>query len=290
LIGNSWRDVTKNASDCQIEVHDIVARPSQKWVDMAKNQHHCGSIVDRTGPYAECITKLGNDKIMSFFDGCKFDVFESQPDLLEAKKMACATLSALAKECKEIGSPAAQHWREHTNCPLPCTGYKMKYSFDAPACPATCADPEAPAKCTEPNTQACVCEAGFLLEAGACVKPERCGCVDKQGSYHKVATKWYSEDCSTRYRCKLIEGNPRPTIVEEAGCKDSEMCKAVDGNVICVKKPVAGGWSGFGEWSECQEFGGEEGLVQVRVRSCNNPEPKYGGACAGRAFETKQCL
>ena len=53
---------------------------------------------------------------------------------------------------------------------------------------------------------------------------------------------------------------------------------------------VAGGWTEFGEWSECQKFGADEGLVRVRVRSCTNPAPKHGGQCEGSPYETQQCI
>ena len=53
---------------------------------------------------------------MSFYEGCLFDVYESQPDLNEAKNMACSSLSALMTECREIGTPAAADWRDVTSC------------------------------------------------------------------------------------------------------------------------------------------------------------------------------
>ena len=47
-----------------------------------------------------------------------------------------------------------------------------------------------------------------------------------------------------------------------------------------------GGWSEFGEWSEC--FCG--GPVQIRARTCTNPTPDPGGAdCQGPSSETQDC-
>merc|ERR1719283_534966 len=80
---------------CEEEKHEIKARPSRMWEEKAQNQEHCGAMVDTQGPFAACIKALGNEKIMGFFDNCKFDVYESQGDKVEAKKMACNALEGL---------------------------------------------------------------------------------------------------------------------------------------------------------------------------------------------------
>ena len=51
---------------------------------------------------------------------------------------------------------------------------------------------------------------------------------------------------------------------------------------------VDGGWSEFGNWSECSaDCGGGE---QTRIKECNNPAPAHGGAdCVGENFETRVC-
>ena len=51
---------------------------------------------------------------------------------------------------------------------------------------------------------------------------------------------------------------------------------------------VDGGFSAFGEWSECSADCGEG--EQTRERSCNNPAPAKGGAdCVGSLKESKNC-
>ena len=51
---------------------------------------------------------------------------------------------------------------------------------------------------------------------------------------------------------------------------------------------VDGGWSDFGDWSECSADCG--GGTQTRTRTCTNPAPANGGAyCVGSATETQDC-
>lgn len=52
---------------------------------------------------------------------------------------------------------------------------------------------------------------------------------------------------------------------------------------------VPGGWSFWGEWSECSKTCGYGGF-QTRKRSCSNPIPQYNGAsCFGSDTEAKNC-
>ena len=51
---------------------------------------------------------------------------------------------------------------------------------------------------------------------------------------------------------------------------------------------VDGGYSDFGDWSECSAECG--GGTQTRSRTCTNPAPANGGAdCVGDSTETREC-
>ena len=51
---------------------------------------------------------------------------------------------------------------------------------------------------------------------------------------------------------------------------------------------VDGGYSDFGDWSECSAECG--GGTQTRTRTCTNPAPANGGAdCVGDNSETREC-
>ncbi|KAL5255035.1 hypothetical protein ACHWQZ_G014467 [Mnemiopsis leidyi] len=52
--------------------------------------------------------------------------------------------------------------------------------------------------------------------------------------------------------------------------------------------PVDGGWSDYGNWSDCSAVCG--GGTQSRTRTCTNPAPAYSGKnCVGEATETQDC-
>ena len=51
---------------------------------------------------------------------------------------------------------------------------------------------------------------------------------------------------------------------------------------------VDGGYSDFGDWSQCSAECGDG--TQTRTRTCTNPAPANGGAdCVGEASESKDC-
>ena len=59
-------------------------------------------------------------------------------------------------------------------------------------------------------------------------------------------------------------------------------------NVHVVVVPVDGGWSDYGDWSECSKSCG--GGERTRSRTCTNPSPADGGAeCTGESEEKEAC-
>ncbi|XP_050547311.1 semaphorin-5A-like [Daktulosphaira vitifoliae] len=58
-------------------------------------------------------------------------------------------------------------------------------------------------------------------------------------------------------------------------------------------RPVDGGWSSWSAWSQCiQNINGKDSADQCLCssRSCNNPEPKFGGAdCQGSTIQVTNC-
>ena len=55
-----------------------------------------------------------------------------------------------------------------------------------------------------------------------------------------------------------------------------------------IPQPINGGWSEFGDWSEC--FSKCGGGTQTRTRTCTKPAPENKGAdCVGDSTETRDC-
>ena len=51
---------------------------------------------------------------------------------------------------------------------------------------------------------------------------------------------------------------------------------------------IDGGWSDFGNWSQCTTTCGPG--QKTKTRECNQPPPSNGGAaCAGESIETTEC-
>ena len=51
---------------------------------------------------------------------------------------------------------------------------------------------------------------------------------------------------------------------------------------------VDGGYTDFGDWSECSASCGEG--TETRTRTCTSPAPAHGGAdCVGESTETRPC-
>ena len=80
----------------------------------------------------------------------------------------------------------------------------------------------------------------------------------------------------------IMPGPPVDRPDEEEDLADPEPEDAAD------PEPVDGGFSDFGDWSECSEECG--GGTQTRSRTCTNPAPANGGSdCVGVSSETRIC-
>ena len=58
--------------------------------------------------------------------------------------------------------------------------------------------------------------------------------------------------------------------------------------IVFSGNSVNGGWSAYGDWTECSAEC--DGGTQSRTRACDNPAPENGGAeCSGDATESREC-
>ena len=113
-------------------------------------------------------------------------------------------------------------------------------------------------------------------------------CPLKKGKLNKKIKK-YEKKCMNRgfqssVGCKaVINSNKLRKKVFKQCQKIEEVLKVCE--YFC---PTDGGWSEYGEWSNCSAACGEG--TQTRSRTCTNPAPAHGGEeCEGDTDQTETC-
>ena len=51
---------------------------------------------------------------------------------------------------------------------------------------------------------------------------------------------------------------------------------------------IVPGWGQWSDWTDCSQTCGQG--IQSRNRTCDDPEPTFGGICRGNTTESKSCL
>ncbi|XP_061094685.1 semaphorin-5A [Conger conger] len=101
-----------------------------------------------------------------------------------------------------------------------------------------------------------------------------------------------------RYTCKARVPDPgllevgRQRIEMRYCSSDGSTGCSTDGDLLRSGRisahTVNGGWSAWSSWSQCSRDCSRG--IRSRKRTCNNPEPKYGGIpCLGPALEYQEC-
>jgi len=112
------------------------------------------------------------------------------------------------------------------------------------------------------------------------VKGRKGGCKSAIKKYEKCLKKGFVSNLGCEY-------NSKKTL---KGKKNKKCAKIEKTAQDCGKScSIDGGWSDFGDWSECSaECGGGS---ERRTRTCTNPAPENGGAAcqADDSTESQQC-
>ncbi|XP_033106904.1 mucin-2-like [Anneissia japonica] len=153
-----------------------------------------------------------------FLDSCLYDVCASG-----GSTGNCSVITAYQQACTQYGITVGE-WRTDGSCDFECGGYS-EYSACEDPCVRTCpVSQPVPEYCDLPCLESCVCEQNYILNNGACVPVEDCGCV-YEGNYYPESTFLLS----TCVECTCGDGN--------AMCGNESVCHVNASCLIDDKKP-----------------------------------------------------
>ncbi|KAF2353568.1 Thrombospondin type-1 (TSP1) repeat [Trinorchestia longiramus] len=156
----------------------------------------------------------------------------------------------------------------------------------------TCRQTESPDSC---QCRHRTCDAPLPARGGAPCSGHRSEVLNC--TVHGGWTSWSSwSQCSAS--CGVAVKSRRRSCTNPAPQHGGRVCVGLDHSEIYCHQlppcpvsshlPVAGGWGAWSSWGNCSVECGEG--VRKRIRLCNNPRPKHGGApCPGCDEEVQQC-
>ncbi|XP_053398910.1 SCO-spondin-like isoform X2 [Mercenaria mercenaria] len=185
----------------------------------------------------------------------------------------CVGLDREERECDTgISCPVHgfwSHWLPWGHCSASCgIGFRQRHRL--------CNNPS-------PKFGGLECE-GSLIEEDVCDTKTMC-------PIHGGWSKWSKPlpcpvDCGVGTTKRVRECNSPVPMYGGNDCSgpNTEFIKCDSG----LKCPIHGKWSLWSKWSICEAECGT--AMQSRIRTCDNPAPKFGGlACKGPGMEKRPC-
>ncbi|KAK5876154.1 hypothetical protein CesoFtcFv8_027151 [Champsocephalus esox] len=211
-FGHSWN----TDLECNKKPNTTIPDCEVGEQEMYESSGYCGILLDKKGPFAVCHRKVNPN---NYFRDCVFDLCE----LDGAKPILCEAIEAYVNECQDRGVNIGP-WRNETFCPLSCQP-NSHYEPCAEPCQETCLGK--PSSCGGPCSEGCVCDPGYVLSAGKCVKKSLCGC-NYNGQYYESGDEFYVDDCQLKCRCNA------PFVTCSAfDCPPMHECKLQEGELDC---------------------------------------------------------
>ncbi|XP_062388334.1 IgGFc-binding protein-like isoform X3 [Sardina pilchardus] len=258
-FANSWKAEGDTDPSCQdVRCAGLAcAACTHSQRTLYGNTAHCGILSNSVGPFASCHSGLSPQ---TFVENCVYDLCVGdgyQPIL-------CQALNVYASQCQQEGIQLGQ-WRSQGFCEIPCPT-NSHFESQGTGCPATCSNPNAPQNCPLPNQESCICNAGYVLSGGECVRQNDCGCTFEGRYYTAGETVVLDQDCGRR--CHCTQGS---MTCQAHSCSELEVCGVHGGVRGCRPVSYSTCWvEGFGSYrtfdGQTFNYPGACSLTLARVR------------------------